>query len=228
MNLTELANFHGSDKGLIKEAHHYTKLYEMLLYPYRDKPVSILELGLQIGGPEQRKPVDRKTTKLPSINMWIEYLPFARIFGLDISDFSWFSHERFTFIRCDMDNREEIAQAARNIGQSLDFIIDDASHASNHQQYAFLEFWPWLKPGGLYIIEDLHWQSPVYETPGFTKTNHLFRSYVDAGTFSHSNADVEEEFNALSSDMGFCQVFRSGYASTGADKVMVIQKAPKI
>ncbi|MEM9966587.1 MAG: hypothetical protein AAF755_00660 [Pseudomonadota bacterium] len=228
MNLTNLANFHGSDKGLVRRGHHYTTLYEMLLYPYRDKPLSILELGLQIGGPEQGKPVDRKTTKLPSINMWIDYLPFARIFGLDISDFSWFSHERFSFIQCDMDERANIEKAAHQIGQSLDFIIDDASHASHHQQLAFLEFWPWLKPGGLYIIEDLQWQSPAYERRRITKTGDLFRNFVDTGDFVHSDPGVEKEFNALRHEMGFCQVFRDKFKSEGKNKIMIIQKVPKL
>jgi len=40
----------------------------------------------------------------------------------------------------------------------LDIIIDDASHASHHQQKGFLELFPKLKSGGLYIIEDLRWQ----------------------------------------------------------------------
>lgn len=228
MNLTDLANLHRSDKGLVKQAHHYTKLYELLLYPYRDKPMSLLELGLQIGGPENRNPADRVTNKVPSINMWLDYLPHARIFGLDISDFSWFRHDRFTFIHCDMDDRANIARAAREVGQSLDVILDDASHASHHQQFGFLELWSWLKPGGLYIIEDLHWQTPVYEKEGFTRTRDLFRGFIDNGQFRHVDPALEVEFNALKDEIGFCQIFRHHFATKGAEKLMVAQKIPRI
>ena len=43
--------------------------------------------------------------------MWLDYFPKARIHGLDVSDFSWFAHERFTFHRCDMEDPGQIARA---------------------------------------------------------------------------------------------------------------------
>ena len=228
MNLTELANLHKSDKGQVKQAHHYTRLYEMLLFPYRDRQLSLLEMGLQIGGPENNKPADRKTTKLPSINMWLDYLPKAQVFGLDISDFSWFEHDRFTFVQCDMEDRTSIAAAKDRVGQSLDIILDDASHASHHQQIGLLEFWPLLKPGGLYIIEDLHWQPPAYEREGYTKTRDLLRGFMNTGTFTHSDPHIGAAFSSLADDIGFCQVFRHNFASRGPDKVAVLHKATKL
>jgi hypothetical protein len=197
----------------------------MLLYPYRDKDLALLEMGLQIGGPEQNKPADRKTSRLPSINMWLDYLPQARIFGLDISDFSWFEHDRFTFVQCDMEDRASIAAAKDKVGQPLDIILDDASHASHHQQMGLLEFWPLLKPGGLYIVEDLHWQPPAYERPDHTKTRDLLRGFMNSGTFTHSDPEIGAAFTAIADEISFCQVFRHGFASRGPDKVAVLHKA---
>jgi hypothetical protein len=37
-------------------------------------------------------------------------------------------------------------------------VIDDASHASPHQQIALACLFPHVRPGGLYFIEDLHSQ----------------------------------------------------------------------
>lgn len=85
-NLTDIADSYGSDKGSSK--HRYTELYQMLFMPYRKRKISFLEMGLQIGGPEQGKAKDRKTTDCPSIRMWLEYFPNASIYGLDVSDFS--------------------------------------------------------------------------------------------------------------------------------------------
>ena len=220
-NLTDLADRAGSDKGSRK--HRYTQLYHMLFEPRRARPLTFLEMGLQIGGPEHGKPADRATSDAPSIRMWLEYFPYARIIGLDVSDFSWFAHERFTFLRCDMDRRENIGAALSGVPR-LDIILDDASHASHHQQYAFLELFPRLAPGGLYIIEDLRWQPPAYERADFVKTAELFQSYLNTGAFSHPDAGLEAELNALRPAISGCFVFQAHFRKSRADQVAVVHK----
>ncbi len=220
-NLTELADRFGSDKGSSK--HRYTELYHMLFHPYRDQPIAFLEMGLFIGGPEHGKSADRKTDDLPSVRMWLDFFSQARILGLDVSDFSWFHHDRFTFHRCDMDDRANIA-AARARMPALDIIIDDASHASHHQQNGFLELFPQLNSGGLYIIEDLRWQPETYEKPGITKTAALFRSFSETRRFAHEDASVAEAFNALAPQISGCFLFQVGYDKKRKDQVAVIHK----
>ncbi len=221
INLTDLADQYGSDKGSSK--HRYTELYHMLFNPYRQRKINFLEMGLLIGGPEQGKDADRKTTDLPSIRMWLEYFPKARIHGLDVSDFSWFDHDRFTFHRCDMDDRSAIAQAAADM-PTLDIVVDDASHASHHQQNAFIEIFPKLAPGGLYVIEDLRWQPETYEVDGITKTAALLRSYIDTRTFQHASLAMAEAFNALIPEISACIVHPVKYQKKRPDQVAVIQK----
>jgi hypothetical protein len=173
----------------------------MLFHPYRQRKITFLEMGLLIGGPEHGNDSDRHTSDCPSIRMWLEYFPKAQIHGLDISDFSWFKHERFTFHRCDMDDRDNIAAAIEEIDSPPTIVIDDASHASHHQQNAFLEIFPRLESGGLYIIEDLRWQPEVYEQPGITKTADLFRTWVATRAFEHSDPAVAAELNTLAEDI---------------------------
>ncbi|MEL7258243.1 MAG: hypothetical protein AAFN80_10440 [Pseudomonadota bacterium] len=221
-NLTDLADRYGSDKGSAK--HRYTELYHMLFHPYRDRDIVFLEMGLLIGGPEHGKSVDRVTTDLPSIRMWLEYFSKAEIHGLDVSDFSWFEHERFEFHRCDMDDRDQIADTIEEITPAPTIVIDDASHASHHQQNAFLEIFPRLESGGLYVIEDLRWQPDTYEKPGITKTAALFRSWLDEREFKHSDPAVAAEFNALSDDISGCIVETARYQRNRRDQVAVIHK----
>ena len=180
-------------------------------------------MGRLIGGPEQGVDKERKTEDLPSITRWLEYFSKANIHGLDVSDFSWFEHERFKFFRCDMDRRENIAQAASPM-PSMDIIIDDASHASHHQQNAFLELFPRLKSGGLYVVEDLRWQPRMMEKSGITKTADLFQGYQVDGVFSHNDPDVQEQFNALRKDISGCFVFQAGFNKKKRDQVAVIHK----
>ncbi len=220
-NLTALADRYGSDKGSTK--HRYTELYHMLFHPYRKLPITFLEMGLLIGGPEHGASADRETKDLPSIRMWLEFFPKAKIIGLDVSDFAWFTHDRFTFHRCDMDDRANIDAAAAAM-PALDIIIDDASHASHHQQNGFLSLWPKLAPGGLYIIEDLRWQPEAYEKPGLTKTADLFRSFSEKRQFSHSDPATEAAFNVLGDQISGCFLFQVRYDKARKDQVAVIHK----
>lgn len=224
MNLTELARKHGSDKGEVKPAHRYTLLYDLLFLPMRDRKIRLLEMGLQVGGPELGKDAGRSTTKLPSVQMWLDYFPEAEIMGLDISDFSWFQDPRFSFVQCDMEMRENIREVAAGIDGQLDVIIDDASHASHHQQFAFLEMWPKLKNGGLYIIEDLHWQPAPYEREGFTKTGDFFNTFQAWRRFEHVDPQLQAEFTALGAEMGFVYVFPHQYRRRKGFKILVVQK----
>lgn len=220
-HLSDLAERYGSDKGMRK--HRYTQLYNMLLHPFRDRPVKVLEMGLQIGGPEHGKSADRQTTDAPSIRMWLDFLPKAEIVGLDVSDFSSFTTDRFRFIRCDMDKRENIAAAMAD-EDGFDVIFDDASHASHHQQFGFLEMFSKLKSGGLYIIEDLRWQPKPYERPGFTKTAELFNGFNTQQRFSHSDPGLEADFNAMIDQISGVFVFQVHYIKTNKDQVAVIHK----
>lgn len=221
VNLTDLADRYGSDKGSAK--HRYSELYQLLFLPYRMRAINFLEMGLMIGGPEHGHSKDRATTDAPSVRMWLDYFPKARIHGLDISDFSWLKHPRFTFVRCDMDARENIRDAVAPL-PAMTIIVDDASHASHHQQNAFLELFPRLAAGGLYIIEDLRWQPETYERPGITKTAALFRSYSQTGVFEHSDPAIAAEFNALRADISGCFLFQVHFDKTRRDQVAVIHK----
>lgn len=215
-NLTDLADRFGLDKGSTQ--HRYAELYHMLLNPWRDRPITFLEIGLCSDAPAQDKPAD-----LPSILMWLEFLPRAQVHRLDRADLCWFHHDRFAFHRCDMDDRANIA-AARAQMPEFDIIIDDASHASHHQQNGFLELFPRLRSGGLYIIEDLRWQPETYEKPGITKTAALFRSFSETRRFAHDDKGVEAAFNALAPEISGCFLFQVGYDKTRKDQVAVIHK----
>jgi hypothetical protein len=138
-------------------------VYDLLFCHLRDKPFNFLEIGLAAGGPEvDGGAAERSVTDIPSVKMWREYFPKAHIYGLDISDFSAFQTEWFTFFRADCGDVDQLQRVAGS-GIEFDVIIDDGSHASYHQQLTLRTLLPTLKPSGLYIIEDLDWQPTVYE-----------------------------------------------------------------
>jgi SAM-dependent methyltransferase len=190
VSLTDIANRCGTDKGSLFNG--YTIVYEMFFASKRNDPVNLLEIGLAMGGPELGHSADRKVTDAPSIKMWHEFFPHAKIYGLDISDFSSFETDWFKFFRADCGNVSEL-RAVADRGIEFDFIIDDGSHASFHQQLTFAELFQCLRPGGLYIIEDLNWQPVEYETslPRVPKTSDLLLQ-ISRGKVGDSRSPIDE------------------------------------
>jgi hypothetical protein len=206
--LTEIANEARTDKGTEHgDAQGYTLVYEMLFEPMRDRALNFLEAGLAIGGPEHGMPASRQVSEAPSVRMWKEYFPHARIFGLDISDFSAFETDRFKFYQADCGDGKQLDNVVAELSGSgvfLDIIVDDASHASFHQQLTMLKLFPLLKAGGLYIIEDLHWQPKSYEgrLPKVPKTGTLFAELLENGRFVNTGSISEKDWQAVLARVG--------------------------
>lgn len=183
LELTQLANRFGSDKGdTVLCAHTYTRVYESLLAPACDQPLRLLEIGLLHGQTQQTMQGRLDEVGCPSLKMWAEYLPNAEIFGLDIVDFRQLSEPRMTVFQGDQSNPDDLARLASEAGGPFDIIIDDGSHASHHQQIALASLFEHLAPGGLYCIEDLHYQPSNLEIEGITRTREFLRDLRFGGT----------------------------------------------
>ncbi len=180
--LMQLADSYGSDKGTLRTAHRYTRLYERFFRPIWNDALVIAEMGLLRPDVDGRKPLcaaEAETTTVaysaPSLQMWRAYFPNADIFGFDIDDFSAVKIDNCNILRGDMSSKADLLRLAHAIGRPIDIIIDDASHASHHQQIALGTLFPFVRDGGLYIIEDLHWQNDILEVHNAPKTRDLLR-----------------------------------------------------
>lgn len=204
-NLTSLANRFGTDKGsMVGNAHSYTRYYSFMLEQFRYKTFNALEIGLLRGGPEAGGSEDRVTHGAPSIDMWLEYFPFSTFYGIDISDFRSFQSSRFRFKQLDLSNLDA-ALALRKALPSMKLIIEDASHASFHQQVAFAAFFPLLESGGYYIIEDCDWQPQHFEhdLPSTALTRDLLSRFMHFGVHNFpreitSLVPIENLFDEIS------------------------------
>jgi hypothetical protein len=188
--LTNLANKAGSDKGnRALNRHHFTRVYRELFKQFRDRPIRLLEIGLlhnqnpawgelcNIGSRNRKNYLlgKAKASRAPSLEMWARYFAKATIYGFDLNDFSGVRIPRCTILRGDMGSREDLSRLIEETGGDLNIIIDDASHASHHQQIALGVLFPHLKEGGFYIIEDLSYQPPDIEPADAPKTVTLLR-----------------------------------------------------
>lgn len=198
-DLTRLANRLGSDKGdQHYDRHNYTRVYSALFAPLREQPLRLLEIGLlhilakEWADRSKRSMGTTSATRAPSLEMWSAYFPNATIFGFDINDFSSVQIERCKIVRGDMGSREDLTKLVNERNGPFDIIIDDASHASHHQQIALGFLFPYLNPGGLYIIEDLTYQPSDLERNDIPKTLEILRRAALTSSF-HTPVMTDEE-----------------------------------
>lgn len=226
--LTRLANQYGSDKGTTFHcAHGYTRIYQAILGPARQSALRMAEIGLLHGRIQAESPQAVARHGCPSLRMWADYLPNATIHGFDIVDFTSLASERIKISRGDQGNRADLNQFARDAGGTFDIIIDDGSHASHHQQTSLGALFPRLADGGIYIVEDLHFQPAELEIDGIAKTREFLVSLstrqtglkiaLDQGEFGYllNNVQSIRFFDSLST--------RWPLAAT-ADALAVIRK----
>jgi len=140
MSLDELALKHNTDKG--SQCHAYTQYYDMIFNKIKNQPLKILEIGVQRGN---------------SLKMWKEYFSNSLINGIDIDpNCKKIEEDRIqVFIGSQIDP-VFLKDVKTKINDYIDIIIDDGSHQSVHQIESFNILFPYVRPGGYYVIEDLH------------------------------------------------------------------------
>lgn len=136
--LDELSLIHKTDKGSLKQ--HYCDIYEKYFYPIREKPITLLEIGVQFG---------------LSLRMWGDYFPNAKIVGLDsINNHNVFDNPRILEIIGDQSSHSDIERVKAH--GPFDIIIDDGSHYSHDINNSLALLFGSVKRGGVYCVEDLH------------------------------------------------------------------------
>lgn len=89
-----------------------------------------------------------------SLLAWAEVFPRAWIVGVDVHPPEVLNPNRSEFVRGDATTRRTCDEAVR--GRAFDFIVDDASHQLPDVLTTLFWLWPAVRPGGLYVVEDLN------------------------------------------------------------------------
>lgn len=138
---------YGTDKS--KDDHGYVNVYSSLFPFYRRESISnVLELGVATG---------------QSLQVFREYFNNATsITGLDNRPSDRVSENLkplapvVKIITCNMYKASDVTRLHFHTKPGrFDIIIEDGSHRPSDQETALHLFWPYLKPGGLFIIEDI-------------------------------------------------------------------------
>lgn len=141
--LIDILAAHGTDKHT---SHSYGTVYADLFAPIRTTAEWVFEIGVCEGN---------------SLRAWREYFSRATIVGMDNED-RWIygatTGERIEVYLGDQKLESDVTVHARTRGIQYDVVIDDGSHDVRDQVLSLFYLWPYLKPGGFYVIEDVQYE----------------------------------------------------------------------
>src|SRR5437867_9528303 len=151
---------HTSGHGIWKW-NHYFDIYHRYFRKFVGKKTSILEIGIYSGG---------------SLDMWRHYFGAGcEVYGIDVREAcrGYEGDGKRIFIG-DQANREFWRQFREQV-PSLDIVIDDGGHRPEQQIVTLEETLPYLRPGGVYMCEDIH------------RIHNNFSAYI-GGLINHFNS----------------------------------------
>lgn len=166
-----------------KFTHGYMEIYEPLFKSMKESK-KVLEIGVYHG---------------ESLNLLELNFPEAEIYGIDIEDKSHLNDEKIKTFICNQESREDLKKVIDSVGDDLDLIIDDGGHTMKQQQVSFGFLFSKLKPGGVYILEDLHTSrienfGTIFPDDLITSLDMLFNFKYTGNIISNHMTDEEKEY----------------------------------
>jgi hypothetical protein len=140
-SLLDIGRRHGTDKAHPERV--MLPAYDHHLSEARESSITLVEIGVLDGN---------------SLRMWRDYFPRGNINGVDISPAAARHEDKRHRIRVFIGSQGDadfLEKMIDEIGRP-DVVIDDGSHRAQHQITSLLTLWPLVKPGGWYIVEDIH------------------------------------------------------------------------
>ena len=173
-------------------------VYDRYFGPLREKPISLLEIGVQEG---------------PSMMLWSQVFPEGKILGIDVDLSKCKFHPSNVWLEeCDVNNSERLHDVASRHGP-FDVVIDDGSHFAHEQMAAFRTLWAFVKPGGYFVIEDLqvnYWYGAEGSAMVDFLGGELQRALHARGTILWARPSPEEQatLSPLEQEIEFIHLYR--------------------
>jgi hypothetical protein len=136
--LTQLGKKYGTDKA---DHHQFTPFYNEHLEKHRDEFTNVMEIGILTNA---------------SLRMWEDFFPNATIVGVDNEVREEYEADRVKIFLADQSQPAQLERVIGLTTTEYDMILDDGSHLAPHQYISWATLFKYVKPGGYYIIEDLH------------------------------------------------------------------------
>jgi predicted O-methyltransferase YrrM len=127
---------------------HYFDIYDRHFARFRHTPATVLEIGVYSGG---------------SLEMWRDYFgPTATIIGVDIQpSVRAYEGPGTKIVIGDQGDAMFWSSALADL-PPIDIVIDDGSHQTEHQIVTLESVLPRMRPGGVYLCEDIHDDSNLF------------------------------------------------------------------
>ena len=153
MTENKFKNLHSNNTEKVSDKwESYLDYYNEIFMPLKNKDISLLEIGIQNGG---------------SLQTYLNFFKNAElIVGCDIDDKCHnlnYDDKRIKVVVGNINSNETYSKISSLINQ-FDILIDDGSHISSDIIISFIKYFPIVKPGGIYVIEDLHCSYDSYNT----------------------------------------------------------------
>jgi hypothetical protein len=133
----------------ISRWQHYFDIYHRHFSRFVGRGVDVLEIGVYSGG---------------STGMWQHYFgPRARIYGADLMPECREYEDVAAGIFIGHQADPEFGNRVLRDVPGFDIVIDDGSHAPQHQLAALRSLLPSVRPGGVYVTEDVHGRSNAFQ-----------------------------------------------------------------
>ena len=121
---------------------HYFDIYNRHLARFVGQEVNVLEIGVYSGG---------------SLEMYRSYFgEKSHIYGVDILEScKAYENDYVSIFIGDQSDRVFWSTFKKSV-RGIDILIDDGGHTPEQQQITLEEMLPHLRPGGVYLCEDVH------------------------------------------------------------------------
>jgi hypothetical protein len=178
-------HINGTDK---ESNHHYGDAYEQIFYSWELHEVKVTDHRTEY---LPHRATIRNDVKLmmevgiadgSSLCAWRDIFPNAQCVGMDIHHSDKAHGDRIEFHKGDQRSKEDCERAAA--GRQFDFICEDATHDIGNTLLTLYWLWPFVKPGGIYVVEEWSGVSGNHD-----RIHALFPSAEIVGTCGPRNED---------------------------------------
>jgi len=203
--LLDIVQYYATDKH---HGHRYFELiYNDLFKPIREECKIFMEIGIY---------------DCESIKLWRDYFINAEIVGVEynlpysLDKLGDTPRHRMTFIDGDQSKEEDLIKLS-NQYPSVDVIMDDGSHIMRDQQITLAKLFKSVKPGGIYVLEDLHTSIELMNKPNHwtnwgdrekTITLTMLQDFIKTGKI-YSDYMTQEEMEYLNENIESIQIYQS-------------------
>lgn len=134
--------FRANTERLADKWEHYFRIYDRHFARFRGKSPKILEIGVSNGG---------------SKDIWQKFFgPGVQYVGVDVDErCKQFEDPDSVILIGDQASRPFIRAVGKMHGP-FDIVIDDGGHSMDQQKHSFEELYGFVKPDGVYLVEDTH------------------------------------------------------------------------